>query len=434
LRHFFRTETTPIALLNFENSQIFSSAIVEANILITKKKKFPNQGFKVAAIQSDAKTKSINDYFEEKSTILKQLNDEGWLIADADTYRIKEEIEQGSVLLKTLDISINFGVKTGYNKAFIISGDTKKVLVQEDINSKKVLKPTLRGRDIQKYKANFSNLWLMFIPWNFPLQNDETIKAASPKATAAFKEQYPSIYNYLLGHEERLKGRNKAETGIRYQWYCLQRWGPNYYQNFEKPKIIWGELSDKPKFYYDEEGYYPEATLFFMTGESLKYILAVMNSRLGEWYFSKITTTSGMGTNRWKKYKIENFPIKPLSPTAQKPFEILVDYVLWLKSNETLLETAVDKIMASYFESMINGGVYELYFEESLKAAKKDVLQYIREIPALPCHLAPDEKLAHIRRIYAEYHKPDHPLGQRLYYIDSVPEIRIIHKSTINSI
>jgi adenine-specific DNA-methyltransferase len=50
-------------------------------------------------------------------------------------------------------------------------------------------------------------------------------------------------------------------------------------------------------FSFDDLGYYAEATFFVMTGEGLKYILSILNSKLLGWYFAQISTTTGMGTN-----------------------------------------------------------------------------------------------------------------------------------------
>ncbi len=117
---------------------------------------------------------------------------------------------------------------------------------------------------------------------------------------------------------------------------------------YDKPKIIWGELSDQAKFTYDDSGIYVEATVFLMTGENLKFILSILNSTLAQWYFEQISTTSGMGTNRWKKYKIEQFPIKQIPESEQQPFIKLVDKILADKKagNDTsALEREIDVLV-----------------------------------------------------------------------------------------
>lgn len=72
---------------------------------------------------------------------------------------------------------------------------------------------------------------------HFPLHLDETIQGASEKAEVAFKEQYPSVYEHMLSYKEPLSKRNKSETGIRYEWYVLQRWGAKYLEDFLNQKL-----------------------------------------------------------------------------------------------------------------------------------------------------------------------------------------------------
>ena len=92
-----------------------------------------------------------------------------------------------------------------------------------------IISPILRGRDIKRYGYNWANLWLINIPWHFPYQFDESIQGVSDKAEKSFKEQYPAVYRHLLQYRELLSNRNRAETGIRYEWYALQRWGAKYW-------------------------------------------------------------------------------------------------------------------------------------------------------------------------------------------------------------
>ena len=83
---------------------------------------------------------------------------------------------------------------------------------------------------------------------------------------------------------------------------------------------MWGEISDKSKFAFDDKGLFPEATSFLMVGNNLKYLLAILNSKLGEWVFNQIGTTTGVGTNRWKKYTLEKLSVK--IPTNQELLDI----------------------------------------------------------------------------------------------------------------
>ena len=92
-----------------------------------------------------------------------------------------------------------------------------------------------------------------------------------------------------------------------------------------------------------------------MTGEKLKYLLAILNSSLSEWYFNQISTTTGMGTNRWKKYKIEIFPIKEPTEVEELSLEKLVDKIISAKktvqnADTTTLETEIDRLVYQLYE------------------------------------------------------------------------------------
>lgn len=142
--------------------------------------------------------------------------------------RIKEKIESVGTPLKEWDINIYRGILTGYNEAFIIDGETKDELIEKSPKNAEIIRPILRGRDIKRYGYEFADLWLIYIPWHFPLHKETSIVGASEKAELEFQKEYTDIYNHLLKYKEQLSNRNKAETGIRYEWYALQRWGANY--------------------------------------------------------------------------------------------------------------------------------------------------------------------------------------------------------------
>ena len=143
----------------------------------------------------------------------------------------------------------------------------------------------MRGRDIKRYSHEWANLWLIYIPWHFPYQFDETIQGASTKAEEAFKLQYPAVYSHMLQYKESLLKRNKAETGIRYEWYAMQRWGAKYWEDFSKPKIMYPNMTKYIPFYYDEKGFYQNDKSFMITGNFVAYLTAFLNSSLFKFCF-----------------------------------------------------------------------------------------------------------------------------------------------------
>ena len=143
-----------------------------------------------------------------------------WVILSPIEQSIKQKIEAVATPLKDWDINIYRVVLTGYNDAFIIDTEKREAILancqteEERKRTAELIRPILRGRDIRRYEYEWAGQWLIYIPWHFPYQFDESITGASEKAEKAFKEQYPAVYNHMLEYKEPLSKRNKAETGI----------------------------------------------------------------------------------------------------------------------------------------------------------------------------------------------------------------------------
>ncbi len=336
LKKYFNEHMHPINLLNIEDIQIFEEATVESNIIMLQKDN-KSSFFLVANLAANYDFgSSLSDYFNENCFEFNIPDNPEWVIGDESFVKLKIKVEKGSKLLKQFDIGINFGIKSGFNSAFIIDTETKNVLIKQDPKATKIIKPILRGRDLKKYSCNYANYWAIC---TFP-----SIKLNI--------ENYPSILNYLLkfgkGRLEQ-SGKKGSRKKTSHKWFETQD-SIVYWEDFEKPKIIWGEISDEPKFAFDNDHFYAEATTFIMTGEKLKYLLAILNSKVAEWYFKQIGTTTGMGTNRWKKYKIELLPIKIPSEEMENKIEDLVNKIIDTKkltpnADTTKLETEIDQIV-----------------------------------------------------------------------------------------
>ena len=271
---------------------------------------------------------------------------DSWVILNPIEQSIKRKIEAVGVPLKEWDIKINFGIKTGCNEAFIIDEAKRAELIAQDPKSAEIIRPILRGRDIKRYGYNWPHLYVIT---TFPARHYDI-------------DEYPAVKNHLLTFDEKrlhdagrddiansrellsdfchqrleqsgkdiiINGRKiiidgkiqKARKKTGNGWFETQD-QIGYWEDFSQPKIVWGEISDRTKFCYDDRGkFFPEATTFFMTGKHLKYLLFILNSSLSEYLFSKIGTTTGVGTIRWKKFKIENLLVPCL--TSERENELL---------------------------------------------------------------------------------------------------------------
>lgn len=337
LKVYFQQSTQPLSLLNIEDSQIFDEATVESNIISLQKSTSKAPFFACTLDSNYVIGDSLASYFLQHRFEINPTSSD-WTISDNVDNMLKQKIARNGKLLKDFDIRINRGLLTGFNAAFILNETTKNKLIYANASNVDIIKPILRGRDFKKYSFEFSNQWVIC---TFPSLKLDI-------------EKYPSILNHFnsIG-KQRLEqsGAENSRKKTKHKWFETQD-TIGYWNDFNKPKIVWGEISDKPKFTYDAANYYVEATAFLMTGEKLKYLLAILNSKASEWYFNHISTTTGMGTNRWKKYKIELLPIANASKAQENQLTVKVNAILKAKAKGA--DTAA-------LEREIDDMVYRLY-------------------------------------------------------------------------
>ena len=344
LKEYFMKNLQPISLLNIEDIQIFEEATVESNIIILQKRKLTDT-FSVVNLSNDYTLgTSLSHYFELNHFDFAVPDTSEWFIGDQLEGNLKAKLENVGRQLKEFDIEINRGFLTGYNTAFIIDDQKKNNLIELDEKNREIIKPILRGRDVHKYSYVDAGLFLIATFPSLKIDIDEYITLK--EHLASFLPKLNQTGEYFHNSEgKQVKSRKKTNG----KWFETQD-TIAYWRDFEKPKIVWGEISDKPKFAFDDSGLYAEATTFLMTGEKLKFLLAILNSKVSEWYFNLIGTTTGMGTNRWKKYKIELLPVKIPSELQEKEIEALVDEILKAKeqnpsADSTDLENQIDQLV-----------------------------------------------------------------------------------------
>lgn len=361
LRDYFIIHTQPVQLLDM-GPDVFD-ATVDTNILLFQKivSDAPTAFVGVSlGADFDRQTGSIARYLiDNGSTMEMHAKGEPWAILSSAELNLKRKIEDIGKPLKDWNINIYRGIITGCNEAFIIDEAKREQLIEQDPKSEKIIKLLLRGKDIKRYQSNWTNLYLLFIPWHFPLHEDPTISGASGVAENRLKEDYPSIYNHLLEYKDRLCKRNRSETGIRYEWYALQRCASTYHSEFEKEKIVWQEIATEGTFLIDRNQFYSLDTTRILTGKNLSYLLGILNSRFFLFAFKNYYAGGHLGSKgvRFKSEFMKSFPVPPITDANQsiaEQIEMQVDKILDAKHTDpeagtSTLEDEIDKL------------VYELY-------------------------------------------------------------------------
>jgi hypothetical protein len=361
-----------------------------------------------------------------------------WMLTNSGSADIFKKMDKvGTPLVTYANNQIYRGVVTGFNKAFVIDDKKRAELIAQDPKNAEIIKPLAVGDDVRKWHIRASGKWLLFIPWHFPLHGDSRIEGASEEAEKAFKDKYPAIYEHLSNYKGELSSRNKSETGIRYEWYALQRCAASYYQIFEKPKIIYPDIAKESRFAFDRKNHYVGNTIYFIAKDDL-FLLAILNSSI-IWSYCKETLTvlgdaEKGGRLRFFRQFVEKIPIPPASLEDKARIETLVNYILFLAKElktipshgAAMVASANDKLMLNYFEQIVDAIIMELYLPEELHAANKYFMTHLETEKLPKLDEISENAMESLRSIFNRLFKKDHPIRENLFFLDSVPVVRII--------
>ncbi|RKV41966.1 class I SAM-dependent DNA methyltransferase [Helicobacter pylori] len=366
LRELLLKKTTIVSYMELNALKVFESATVDTSIIHFIKQTPPKE--------SDFKyyEPTPNDKDDLESTphlSMKQnaLSTESFIFANATLLDLRDKMENIGTPLKDWGIQINYGIKTGANEAFIIPTEKRDAILnacktqEERERTERLIKPILRGKDIKRYSYEWAHLWVIIAKFG----SHEFLEV-----------EYPTIYNHLLQYKDQLEQRgqcrysrgpqnsNKPYPG-QHHWLELDN-NPkdSYLQDFEKEKIVYGEIVQEPRFYLDngecELGvFYAEATSFILTGEHLRYLLGMLHSKLITFAFKTFYAGGGLGESgyRYKKAFIERLPIPKITEKNQELAHKITDCA------EQILQTKEkdSKANTQRLEKEIDALVYQLY-------------------------------------------------------------------------
>ncbi len=354
LREWLLKKTTIVSYMELNALKVFESAAVDTSIMnFIKQTPLKESGFKYYE-------PTPNDKDDLKSTphlLMKQnaLSTESFIFADATLLDLRDKIESVGTPLKDWDIQINYGIKTGTNEAFIIPTEKREEILnacktkEERKRTERLIKPILRGKDIKRYSYEWAYLWVIATFPSLKLDIDD----------------YPSLKTYLSQFRPRIdqSGEKDCRKKTNNQWFETQD-TIAYHEDFEKEKIVYGEIVQEPRFYLDNGecklGYfYAEATSFILTGEHLRYLLGMLHSKLITFTFKTFYAGGGLGESgyRYKKAFIERLPIPKITPQNQELADkiiVLVDKILKSKEKDPKANT-------QQLEKEIDALVYQLY-------------------------------------------------------------------------
>ncbi|MCV3403349.1 Eco57I restriction-modification methylase domain-containing protein [Campylobacter sp. IFREMER_LSEM_CL2090] len=365
LRGFLLKNTTLLEYIDLNGIKVFDSATVDTSILSFEKAKTKDNSFKYLAPNTELLKENdfnIESILNFNKIAQNSLSKESFTFNDEGTNALKAKIEKHGTPLKDWHgLNINYGIKTGYNEAFIITTEKRDEILAkckdeaEKERTAKLIRKMLRGRDIKRYSYEWAGLWVINTHNGYKSKSGEKIEAINI-------DEYPSLKQHLKPYYKTLEKRtDKGKTP-----YNLRNCA--YLEEFEKEKIVYSEIVRKPQFYLDtKSNFYAEATSFILTGENLKYLIAFLNNDFVAFMFKMFYAGGNLGENgfRYKKAFLERLPIPKINSKNEKlanELISLVDEILVLKEQDKKADTKTQ-------EDKINSIVYKLYNlnEEEIK-------------------------------------------------------------------
>ncbi|EMU6400494.1 Eco57I restriction-modification methylase domain-containing protein [Campylobacter jejuni] len=365
LREFLLKNVKFLEYTDLNGIKVFDSATVDTSILCFEKSKSKDNKFKYLALSNEILKTCAYDiglYKDFAEFSQNSLSKESFTFSDENTSALKAKIERiGTPLKEWYGLNINYGIKTGYNEAFIITTEKRNEILAnckdeaEKERTAKLIRKMLRGRDIKRYSYEWAGLWVINTHNGYKNQNGEKVEAINIKHYPSLKKHFDEFYPQL---------EKRADKGLTP--YNLRNCA--YLDEFEKEKIVWNPVSGEYLFSYIKEHIFFNNSLFMMTLDvfSLKYILAFMNSNCYKWLITLKTNLIQTGSYAYgAKDKIERLPIPKINSKNEKLANELINLV-----DEILKAKEQDKnANTQELENKINSIVYKLYnlTEEEIK-------------------------------------------------------------------
>ena len=336
-REFFANKTNPILVIDFAGVKIFESATVDTNILLfSKSNNLHKTMCAVTNKQNKESVKNLSDFVQQQNTVCDFNSSESWVILSPIEQSIKRKIEAVGTPLKDWDIRINYGIKTGFNDAFIISTEKRDEILanckdeDERQRTAELIRPILRGRDIKRYGYVDNGLYL--------INTHNGVRGRIPRIKI---EDYPAIKAHLDQYWDKIEKRaDQGDTP-----YNLRNCA--YLEDFNKPKVVWARLmrlsqSDInafPRFSVVPSNVLVVDSLCFFTGSNIEQICSELNSEYACWFFFNSVATLDNGGFQMRQQFIENIPLpkinqitKDIDTTIYNAFGFTSEEILFIRT------------------------------------------------------------------------------------------------------
>jgi len=318
LRRFLMQNVALETVVDFGDLQIFEGVTTYPAIL-TMCKRAPSTDHALTMLTlKQTLPEDLAKEFTEYSNTMNQahLQESAWRLESDQLMALRHKIIAGKPTLKEVYSSPYRGVLTGLNEAFVIDRATRDQIVTEEPQANEIIKPFLEGKDLHKWRVEGRNLFLILIPKGWTFQKIQTENEA--EAWEWFSKHYTALANYLLPFAT--KARKRSDKGQF--WWELRACA--YYDEFDKQKIVYIEIANKPKFCLDTINSYFNDTAFMMNSGD-QFLLGILNSNVSWFFWGGICTFLRGGFLRLKSQFVNLTPIPPATDTQKQQIAKLAE-------------------------------------------------------------------------------------------------------------
>lgn len=427
LRDFLNKNMTVRQIIDFGDTNVFTAIAYPSIVLFSKAKPRQSSNFKALTWQQKDVLNEFPSIFNKQHFLMPQseLRVDGWRLESTKILNLLSKLRNdGKPLGEYVNGKFYYGIKTGFNEAFVINRETRDKLIAEHLSSAEIIKPFLRGRDVKRWNVDYQNLYFIKIESS---ENKTHPWSNQKDAEKIFSKTYPSIHKHFEQFRSQLISR--SDQG-KFFWELRSC---KYWHEFEQPKIVYPDIAQRSEFTYDTKNSYLGNTLYLLPTKET-WLLGLLNSQVVFWFYSQISPTIQGGFVRFIAQYVSQIPIPTATESAKKAIETLVGYVLHLTAalkdipsvGQGLEQSSTDKVMTQYFEKIIDGLVYELYLPEELHAKDKYFMRHLLSENLPNIDKIKGDKMTELRQIFQKLFHKDHPIAKNLFFLDNVEVIRII--------
>lgn len=336
LRQLLGQEAALQTVIDFGDLPVFEATTYPMVLVALKHPPHQNQELEAMTVDNIDMIDSLPDALRSHAWSQPQtsLRKDGWTLVQPQVLRVVRKLRQSGLALgEYVNGRFYYGIKTGFNTAFVIDQDARDRLVGEDPRSSEIIRPWVRGRNIKRWKIEWGGEYLIFTRRGIDMT------------------QYPSVLRYLNQFRDRLTpGGLKGRKPGNYEWYEIQD-TIAYHDEFDMPKILYPHFNTEPNFAYDVNGVLSNDKTYLIPGASL-YLLGVLNSHIANFFLRQICPSVQQGYLEFRTIYIKQIPVPTPTAVQRDDIERLV---------QNLLDLEGEGRHADQWEKDLNARIYDVY-------------------------------------------------------------------------